>query len=89
MPAITVRSSRLRSLWLVVGACQSPGRSAVIFSSSARPGSVGSVSRVAASACPASARAASLASHRVSRLRAASRLSGSTAWKARSARSAS
>ncbi len=66
MSAITVRSSRLRSLLLVVGACQSPGRSAASFSSSARSGSGGSVSRVAASACSASARAASLASHRVS-----------------------
>ena len=50
MSAITVRSSRLRSLLLVVGACQSPGRSAASFSSSDRPGSGGSVSR-AASQC--------------------------------------
>ena len=42
-----------------------------------------------ASACSASARAASLASQRASRVRATSRFSGSTAQKARSARSAS
>ena len=36
--AIRVRSSRLRSLLLVVGACQSPGRSAARVSSSARLG---------------------------------------------------
>ncbi len=51
MSAIRVRSSRLRSLLLVVGACQSPGRSAASFSSSARVGSGGSVSRAASRAC--------------------------------------
>ena len=89
MSAIRVRSRRLRSLLLVAGACQSPGRSAASFSSSARPGSGGSVSRAASSACPASARAASLSSQRASRLRATSRFSGSTWQNARSARPAS
>ncbi len=79
--AIRVRSSRLRSLLLVAGACHSPGRSAASFSSSARPGSGGSASRAASSACSASARAASLASQRASRLRATSRFSGSTGAK--------
>ena len=50
MSAIRVRSRRLRSLLLVVGAYQSPGRSAASFSSSDRAGSGGSVSR-AASQC--------------------------------------
>ena len=44
MSAIRVRSSRFRSLLLVVGACQSAGRSAASCSSSARLGSGGAVS---------------------------------------------
>src|SRR6516164_8532467 len=87
--AIRVRSSRLRSLALVVGAFHRPGRSAASFSRSSRLGSGGSVSWAACSACSAWARAASLASQRASRERATSRFSGSTAQNARSARSAS
>jgi hypothetical protein len=87
--AIRMRSSCLRSLAPVVGAFHSPGRSAASFSSSARPGSGGSTSWTASNACSASARAASLASHRASSERATSRFSGSTWQNARSARSAS
>src|ERR1039458_10243227 len=60
--AIRVRSSRLRSLALVAGAFQRAGRFAASFSSSARLGSGGSVSRAASSACPGSVRAAGLRS---------------------------
>ena len=77
--AIRVRSRRLRSLALVVGAFHRAGRSAASFSRSSRLGSGGSVSWAACSACSASARAASLASQRASRERATSRFSGSTA----------
>ena len=54
-----------------------------------RAGKGGSVCRAASRACSASARAASLVCHLVSKVRATKRFSGSTAWKARSARSAS
>jgi len=64
MSAIRVRSRRLRSRAVVVGACHSAGRSAVSLARLARSGSGGRASWAAASACSASASAASLASHR-------------------------
>lgn len=84
-----VRSSRLRSLSLVVGAGHRAGRSATVAASWAGLGRSGRAERCAASAASASARSASLVSQRASRLRATSRFSGSQARKARSARSAS
>jgi len=86
--ASRVRSSRLRSLSLVVRAAHRAGRSAMVTVSWSGPGSSGRACACTASAASASARSVSLASHRASRLRATSRFSGSQARKARSARSA-
>ena len=87
--AISVLSSRFRSRAVVVGACQSAGRSAAILARLSRSGSGGSAARADSRACSASASAASFASQRASRVRATRRFSGSTWLKARSARSAS
>ena len=87
--ASRVRSSRLRSLSLVVGADHRAGRSAMVAASWSGLGRAGWAERWVASAASASARPVSLVSHRASRVRATSRFSGSQARKARSARSAS
>jgi hypothetical protein len=75
---IRARSSRLRSLSVVLFAAHSAGRSRASASSRAREGSrVGAV--CSASSASASASSRSLVSHRVSRLRATRRFSGSQA----------
>lgn len=87
--ATSVRSRRLRSLAVVVGACHRADTSVVRASNSERDGSGEVAAWLSARALSASVTAARRASQRDSKLRATRRFSGSQAWNARSARSAS
>jgi hypothetical protein len=89
MSAIRVRSSRLRSRSVVVGADHSWPKVVTAASSSARGGSGALAAVTVVSAASAAASSWSLASSRASRVRATSRFSGSQARRARSARPAS
>ena len=88
MSLTNARSSRLRSLWEVLSAAHSAGRSCASASICSRDGSgAGVVCSVSSASASRSSR--SLVSQRVSRVRATRRFSGSQAWNARSARIAS
>jgi Ni/Co efflux regulator RcnB len=86
--AMRVRSRRLRSLSLVVSAAHNTGRSVTVAASYSGLGGSGWAWDCAARAALAWASSASAVSHRVSRLRATRRFSGSQARNAGSARAA-